>query len=97
VERLVSTIQLDGLVIRPGQKVTFQVKSWADGQRRAPSVDYLVGIGVKGRRAFDENWILEQVRNQPDVCRWMLRSLDWLPLWFLGLPQFKLSGFLPTQ
>jgi hypothetical protein len=88
------TVNLNGLKIPPHEKISIQVKSWAAGKRCPSAVDYLIGIGVKGKRALDENWVLAEVRKQPNVCRWMIRSLDWLPEWFLELPQFQLAPFL---
>jgi hypothetical protein len=83
-------IDLDGLRVGVGEKISLQIKRWAIDKRREKTVDYLIGSGVKGPRAFNENWILNQVRQCPTVLNWMLRSLDWLPEWFLNLEQFGL-------
>jgi len=90
-------INLAGLKIKRAEKISIQVKTWAEGVRRRDTVDYLIGFGVKGKRAFDEKWLLAEVCKQPSVRRWMLRSLEWLPRWYIALPQFGLVPFLAAQ
>jgi len=83
-------IDLGGLEIPAGERVSIQVKTWADGRRRSKAVDYLIGIGVKGSRALDQRWLLDQVRKSVGVRKWLVRSLHWLPRWLLALPEIRL-------
>jgi hypothetical protein len=86
-----SVINLDGLKIPSSGRISIQVKTHAWGMTRPKTVDYLIGIGVKGQCAFNEYWLLKQIKKNPAVLQWMLRSLDWLPEWFLKLDQIACS------
>lgn len=87
-----SPLNLDGLKIGKDKRVTLQVKTWANEHKRNNTVDYLIGFGVKkGKRTFNEDWLLNQVKQRPLVLKWLKRSLDWLPEWYLNLEQFGLN------
>jgi hypothetical protein len=88
-------IDLGGLKIGSGRRISIQVKSSCKGSADSKGVDYLIGIGAKGDSAFDEVWLLKQVQRTPSVVQWLRRSLDWLPQPYLD--RFLVNPSKPTD
>jgi hypothetical protein len=82
-------LDLSGLRIRASRSASIQVKTWSNGMQKPDAVDYLIGFDVKGKRAFDAEWVLNQVRSSPAVAAWLKRSLNWLPKEFFQ--KFRLN------
>jgi len=84
------SIHLDGITIKPRSRISVQVKGWQSGMTCSDAVDYLIGLDVKiGAKTFGATWLLNQVRQFPDVAKWLHRSLNWLPNDYLK--QWKLA------
>lgn len=78
-------INIGGLKAPARGRVSKQVKTWKNIDR-PKAVDYLIGLDViQGPGAFDADWILARVKEQPAVLAWLRRSLNWLPPAFLEL------------
>jgi hypothetical protein len=77
-------INIGSLKVPPKERVSLQIKRWSNGMTKPASVDYLVGLDVKGKDAFNADWILDQIKKCPPVIAWLRRSLNWLPTSFLS-------------
>lgn len=75
----VEQIVIGEIAIPPKQRISIQVKTWSSSPC-PQGVDYLVGLNAKiGVNSFDGKWLLERIKECPQVLAWMKRSLDWLP------------------
>ena len=75
---------IDHLVIQPHERVSLQIKRWSKGMTKPASVDYLIGLDVKGENAFNANWLMQRIQESSNVMNWFCRSLAWLPADFLN-------------
>lgn len=78
------TVRFDAITLSPGTTVSFQIKRWAHNMKKPPSVDCLVGLGVKGSGTIDAHKLLSLIFDSPEVKSWMLQSLAWLEGKFLA-------------
>ena len=81
------SLDLGGLSIPPGGRVSIQIKSWSGKIECPKTVDYLIGLDVRDRNAFDAGWILGRVLEAPATRTWLRRSLEWLPSEYLKIFQ----------
>ena len=74
-------IRLGALVIPAKESISIQVKGWNAPPICPSGVDCLIGFDIphKAPRSYDGDWLLDQVRELPNVRAWLRRSLDWLP------------------
>jgi hypothetical protein len=85
-----SEIRIGEMVIPARSAVSVQVKRWASGIRKPDAADFLVGIDATGPGSLGSSWILRETVKMPEVRRWFLRSISWLPDWFLESPRIKI-------
>ena len=78
-------IVVKGLCVPAKQRVSIQVKMWADERQWDQGVDYFISLNSQNTdRTKNSEWILDAVKEVPSVKDWMLRSLSWLPDSFLS-------------
>ena len=78
-------IVVKGLCVPAKQRVSIQVKMWADERQWDQGVDYFISLNSQNTdRTKNSEWILDSVKEVPSVKDWMLRSLSWLPDSFLS-------------
>ncbi len=78
-----SLVDVNGIRIEPGARISLQVKTWSN-EPRSDAVDYLISLSPPpDSKSYGPDWILESVKQAPLVLQWMKRSLSWLPPKFL--------------
>lgn len=78
-------LNLDGLIVPANGVVTIQIKGWSRLRSLPDAVDYLVAFDAPNKPScFDADWLLNQIRKNSRVNKWLQRSLNWLPTNFVS-------------
>ncbi len=73
-------IELDGLVVPAGERISIQVKGTSRLSACPDAVGCLIALGApQSPRCFGENWLFRRVASFPEVAEWLKLSLSWLP------------------
>jgi hypothetical protein len=76
-------INLDGIIIKRKETISIQVKSNL-GNFKNSIANYCIALNTKNNSdVFNEDWIINQLKQYPNVKEWLLKSLSWLPKSFL--------------
>lgn len=75
-----SDIELDGLVVPAGKRITIQVKGKSNLSTCPDTANCLIALGApQSPRCFGEKWLQKRVSASQEVAEWLKLSLSWLP------------------
>jgi len=73
-------IELDGLVVPAGERISIQVKGTSRLNACPDGVGCLIALDApQSPRCFGENWLFTRAAYFPEVAEWLKLSLSWLP------------------